>query len=228
MTTDWTSQHTPGEARSRKGRATRERIVLAATALYAAKGIDRVAPHEILEASGQRNASAIQYHFGSHEGLVVATLQPRPDIREPIERVRTKRLEELAVRGESLTLEEAVRAWALPVSILLDTPERRAFVRVAVQVLRTLPLEHRVAPSQPTDRRIQELVRGFLGHLPDVIAAERMAAAHTLMLELYANRAREIEDGVGSNLGLDAFRAEVVSMMTGLLTAPVGRVEPVA
>jgi len=226
VTIDWTSQATPGEARSRKGRATRERIVLAATALYAAQGIDRVAPHEILEASGQRNASAIQYHFGSHEGLVVATLQPRPDIRDPIERMRIGLFDELASRGGSLTLEEAVRAWALPVSILLDTPERRAFVRVAVQVLRTLPLEDRVTPNQPTDRRIQEMVRGFLAHLPDTIAAERMGAAHTLMLELYANRAREIEDGTGSNLELAAFKAEVVSMMTALLAAPVGRAEP--
>jgi AcrR family transcriptional regulator len=226
VTTDWTSQATPGEARSRKGHATRERIVLAATALYAAKGIDRVAPHEILEASGQRNASAIQYYFGSHEGLVVATLQPRPDIRDPIEQIRTGLLDDLASRGESLTLEEAVRAWARPVSILLETPERRAFVRVAVQVLRTLPLEHRVAPNQPSDRRIQALVHGCLAHLPDAIAAERMGAAHTLMLELYANRAREIEDGAGSNLELAPFTAEVVSMMTALLAAPVGRVEP--
>jgi AcrR family transcriptional regulator len=217
---DWASQVAPPEARSRKGAATRQRIILAAAALYAERGIEGVAPHEILEASGQRNASAIQYHFGSHAGLVVAILQPRSDVRDPIDDARTRLVDELAADDAPLTLAGAVRAWVLPLSTVLATPAGCDFIRVAVQVIRQLPLEHRVTPNQPSDVRAHTTIMSLLGHLPPEVAAERMGAAFTLVMELYANRAREITHGLDSHLPLARFETELASMITGLLSAP--------
>lgn len=51
---------------------TKELLIEAAERLFAEKGIDAVPLRDIAEAAGQRNASALQYHFGSREGLVEA------------------------------------------------------------------------------------------------------------------------------------------------------------
>jgi AcrR family transcriptional regulator len=219
---DWASQATPPEPRSRKGAATRQRIIEAAALLFAEHGINGVPPHEILAAAGQHNASAIQYHFGSHLGLVVAVLQPRPDIRTPIDIERSRVLDELTARGQALTLADAVRAWVVPLRTLVGTPQGCAFLRVAVQVIRQLPLADRVTPNQPSDQRAHAMIGSLLGHLPPEIAEERMGAAFTLLMELYANRAREIAHGLPSHLPAPQFEAELITMMTGLLAAPAG------
>ena len=66
----------------RDATATRERMVDAATKLFARRGIHSVTTRELNEAAGQRNASALHYHFGSREGLlreILARHQSRID-----------------------------------------------------------------------------------------------------------------------------------------------------
>jgi len=50
--------------------STRERIKRAARHLFARSGVDAVSVRDIISAAGQKNASALSYHFGSKEGLV--------------------------------------------------------------------------------------------------------------------------------------------------------------
>jgi AcrR family transcriptional regulator len=50
--------------------STRERIKRAARPLFARKGVDAVAVRDIIAAAGQKNASALNYYFGSKEGLI--------------------------------------------------------------------------------------------------------------------------------------------------------------
>ena len=47
----------------------------AAEALFAERGLDGVTTREILDAAGQKNQSALQYHFGSREGLILALVR---------------------------------------------------------------------------------------------------------------------------------------------------------
>lgn len=54
----------------------RERLLVTAERLIAERGA-AVPLQEIVEAAGQRNRSAIGYHFGSREGLVTAILERR-------------------------------------------------------------------------------------------------------------------------------------------------------
>lgn len=51
---------------------TRERLLDAAEALYAARGVDAVSLREILQEAGARNATAVQYHFGDRAGIIRA------------------------------------------------------------------------------------------------------------------------------------------------------------
>ena len=50
--------------------STRERIKRAARRLFALNGVDAVAVRDIIAAAGQKNASALNYYFGSKEGLI--------------------------------------------------------------------------------------------------------------------------------------------------------------
>src|SRR5438445_4339123 len=54
---------------------TRERLIAAAEELFAANGIQAVSLREIVRASGAKNATALQYHFGDRAGLVRAVLE---------------------------------------------------------------------------------------------------------------------------------------------------------
>ncbi|MGV9772715.1 TetR/AcrR family transcriptional regulator [Streptosporangium sp. NPDC003464] len=53
---------------------TRERLITAAEELFSTRGIGAVSLNEIVRASGARNATALQYHFGDRAGLLRAVL----------------------------------------------------------------------------------------------------------------------------------------------------------
>jgi len=57
--------------------STKEQIVLAAERLFAERGYEGVSLREIGAAAGSGNNSAVQYHFGSKERLVVAIFENR-------------------------------------------------------------------------------------------------------------------------------------------------------
>ncbi|NKZ03408.1 TetR/AcrR family transcriptional regulator [Actinomadura latina] len=60
---------------------TRERLLDAAEALYAARGVDTVSLREILQEAGARNATAVQYHFGDRAGILRAIFaRHAPDV----------------------------------------------------------------------------------------------------------------------------------------------------
>ncbi len=46
----------------------------AATTLFAQRGIDNVSIAEIVRTAGQRNTSAVHYHFGSRDEILRAVL----------------------------------------------------------------------------------------------------------------------------------------------------------
>ena len=52
----------------------REAIMASALRLFGERGFEGVRTAEILDAAGQRNQTALQYHFGSREGLYQAIL----------------------------------------------------------------------------------------------------------------------------------------------------------
>ena len=49
---------------------TRERLLTTAQQLFAREGIYQVQLKRIVERAGQRNASALHYHFGDRDGLL--------------------------------------------------------------------------------------------------------------------------------------------------------------
>ena len=59
---------------------TRQRLVEAATAVFAEDGVFTGSLVEITRRAGQRNRGAVHYHFGSREGVLVAVLERHVDV----------------------------------------------------------------------------------------------------------------------------------------------------
>jgi hypothetical protein len=126
----------------------------------------------------------------------------------------------LTAGSQAVTLRGAVEVLVLPSLAYLHSHAGRSLVRVAAQVMRTLPLDARVDPTMPADRQATALLSTLLpSHLPEHLRRERLGVARTLFIELIANRAREIEHGLAPHLNEDEFAREMVAVTTGLLAA---------
>ena len=85
----------------------RERLIEAAEQLFAERGIDGVSLREINAASGSRNTSALQYHFGGRVGVVKAVLaKHHPEIearrRALLDQYEAARIDDLRALAAAL------------------------------------------------------------------------------------------------------------------------------
>ncbi|MBE3008097.1 helix-turn-helix transcriptional regulator [Microbispora sp. NEAU-D428] len=122
------------------------RLVDAAERLFAERGIDAVSLREINAAAGQRNSTALQYHFGDRAGLLKAVLAKH---RPEIEARRHQLLDEYEARGplpQGDALRSLAAALVRPAAAKLADPDGgRDYLRVMEQLV------HRMPPSLPED-----------------------------------------------------------------------------
>ena len=90
---------------------TRERLLRAGERLFAERGIDGVRVREINQLAGQRNSSALHYHFGSRDGLLD---EIKLSHRTPIEARRIAMLDGLERDGRTDDLRALVETLVLP------------------------------------------------------------------------------------------------------------------
>ncbi len=93
--------------------ATRTALIEAAERLIAEKGLADVSTREILQEAGQRNQSALQYHFGSKKGLISATINERTT------QIDVERQKMLAEVGDDPTLRQLFEMLILPLGALM-------------------------------------------------------------------------------------------------------------
>ncbi len=201
---------------------TRDKLLRAALHLFARQGLD-VPLRDINELAGQRNASALHYHFGGRPELLQAI----------IDRYRLSDTELLAIQEEIRSGPRDVRAVVDGLversCMWLATPDGRDYIRFVFQFVIRLPLrEHLVdgteAPSLASVRAQAELIHEALPDLSERIVRERAVASLDLVLLQMAERARIIDDEDGRGLlAEDEWKANLVDMATGLLTAPASR-----
>ena len=103
---------TPRQRRLRADtRDSRDRLLRAAERLFAERGIDGVSLREINQASGQKNVSGLQYHFGTKTNLLAAVFGyrgPGIDVR------RKGLLDEMKRTGRTSDLRQILTAMVVP------------------------------------------------------------------------------------------------------------------
>lgn len=210
---------------SRRGDATRQRLLDAAEQLFGERGVAGVSLREIRIASGARNTAALHFHFGDREGLIDALTQRHlPRIGEIQERIHTEmeaagRLDdprtqvEILVRpvAEYLTLGPSERAWVKIQAELGTQPRMRLLEMVTYAPTAALAAGNALFERLRAD-------------LPAELATERMILSAQLMVHVCAARARVIDDPEQAAAAVpdSVFLENLIDMILGALTAPVG------
>jgi AcrR family transcriptional regulator len=206
-----------------RSETTRDTLLRAAEHLFARRGFD-VPIHEIHALAGQRNASALHYHFGDLDGLTTAVFERHALSDDDVRRIKQ---ELLARRDDPRAVVEAVveRQRAM-----LATPEDRDWLRIMSHAQLRAPVRRRMVETvwdeagQPLSPSLHALVvaaRDHAGHLDDSLVQERTLSVFTFITATVAGRARAIDDGPGDPLlDEEAFVVNLVDMAVAALLAP--------
>lgn len=184
--------------------------------MLARDGLYRVTAREIIQAAGQRNVSAITYHFGSREGLIDAILARYGD---PTDESRGRILARI---GTGASTRQLVAALVIPYGAHLNTPEGRDYLRIVAQMSGLFGTWRVERPGTgPWLREILGLLEERPSHLASIVRQERVVDMILLMTVAMAERARAIEDRDPLALDEPLFLANLTDVLTGVLEAPL-------
>lgn len=203
----------------------KRRLMRAGERLFAEQGIHRVRIRELHELAGQRNASALHYHFGTRQGLVDTIIaEHMAEVDAAIHRQLDER--QLDARPEvRRVLEAVVPAFATK---LLDESGRH-FLRIIPQLLPQLSRnfrQGRFAPATSESVRVLGLLDRAISHQPEAIRLEQLASYTLILITLLADRAEQIDRGHDLVLDHDTFVENLIDLLTGALARPDRRVAP--
>ena len=177
------------------------------------RGVQGVTIREITEAAGQRNVSAVSYHFHSRQGLLAEVLARRG---APVDRARGEARDALGPRPAPGDL---VACLITPYTALLHAPAGRSYLRIVAQLRGRFAL-WRDASDPATTTHLTHILAEVeaLPRAPGPVRRERVVSLIMLLTASVAERARRIDDGTGTELDHEAFTANLISMCTALLS----------
>lgn len=194
--------------------STKQQLIAAAETLFAERGIEGVSLREINSAAGQKNSTALQYHFVDRRGLVRAVLAKHtPDV----DVARHAMLDEYERVGRD-DLRELAAALVRPSAAkLADHDGGRAYLQVNAQVLNRPELRFDEARSNLSDsvHRWRRIVGPLL---PDV-AVRRLHHRFTAIRVSSTELARRASGTPRCDDLL--FTSHLVDLVAALLAAPV-------
>ncbi len=196
-------------------------LIRAAEREFSARGIDAVSLRELSRHAGQRNNTALQYHFGGRDGLLRAVVDKHNLAISPRRHALLDRLE----AAGDYTLRDLSSAFVMPLVAELDDidggPE---FLQIAAQlanrVQRTIQLDEPAAglayDQARSIERLGVLLEPFLpaGTVGPPLH-RRFAAMRFSYIELGRRAARR--DASDHRL----FSCHLIDLMTALLQAPL-------
>ncbi len=200
--------------------ATRDKLLDAATALFAERGVANVSLAEIVRAADQRNTSAIHYHFGGRDQVVEAILARHV----PALRARRLELLEHARATPSDDVRSVAEALVRPVTELAQRGWReRAYLQIGAE------LANQLDRTTPEMRRLFRETAG-----PEVMAllAERCAVpedvwrvraliGNAFVGRAAADRARALDRDTDDALDEQRWIDNLVDMFVAMMTTPV-------
>ena len=200
-------------------RDTKELLLDAAEQLFARDGIHGARVREINELAGQRNPSALHYHFGSRGGLVTAImLRHQSEIDKLVER----RLDELETEGTP-SIRDVIGAVVEPMVERLKTNSGRNWARIIPQILSTHSDNLRrgvLDPVTPQMHRVLELLRLGMPELPKAVQRERLVDYGVILATLVAERAHHVETVRRPPLSDRQFTTHLIDVLVAVVNAP--------
>ncbi|MGG7102246.1 TetR/AcrR family transcriptional regulator [Rhodococcus sp. 24CO] len=195
--------------------STKQKLLEVAEELFATKGIEATLVGDIVSGAGQRNPSALRYHFGSREGILQA-------IREKyLVQLEARRTAMLARWQGDATPRACVELIVVPLGEMLTGEAGRRYLRILGQTIYQLEPEQidQVPPNYPSLVRSIELLRESIGHLAAPLVDERVRGAILLATAMLAVRARDLAGRRRLPLSAADFQVNLIDMTTAALTA---------
>jgi AcrR family transcriptional regulator len=200
---------------------TRARLIEDAERLFAERGVNAVSLREIASAAGQRNTSAVAYHFGTKENLVTAIYRHRLG---PTNELQLRRLAELDDQGRGKDLHALIEVFVRPMIERLERPSWfLRFVANALYVERVAPYD---LGAEEWTRALHQLITRIsacIDELPAPVRAHRLEFFIGLFVHTLAHHERQIQLGRGARTAADRelLAADLVDAAVAVLTAPV-------
>lgn len=205
--------------RQSRSEATRTALMRTAEKLIAERGIENVSIRDIVSTAGQKNESALQYHFKNINGLIRSIHTMRE------EQVRVRRLlliEELLAETEKPTLRQLCTLMVQPAFELAKSkPDFRRYVRAfghEMVLAQNSALEMATRSGGDSTQKLGALLRTALPQLDTLAYRRRMEAAVRYCSASMYHQAR----GKNAFKGLqaDLFFHGLIDTLVGLLSAP--------
>lgn len=197
---------------------TKEKIILAAEKLFATEGIEGVSLRRISAESGQRNNSALQYHFGNRETLLDTILEYR---MTAINERREAMLASIETREDVRAI---VSALVYPFIEQVSVTEDSYYVGFLARYFSFVGPDVIFSESKPwmsgvlgVNRRLQDL----LSHLPGEVLDQRLLMMGTLCVQAIADYEHKVRQplGAGKVPAAEQFASVLVDYLCGGLTA---------
>ena len=186
--------------------------------LIAEKGIENVSIRDIVSVAGQKNESALQYHFKNLDGLINALHDARDT---DIQIKRAALLASLRATTTNPTLREICKLMVEPVFLLAKAQsDFRRYVKAFGHEI-TLTERSAVAIVEQkggqTNRQIGALLRTTLAHLDNDAYLRRMDGALRYISAAMFHQARQKNAFRGDQA--DLFFSHLIDALVGLLGA---------
>jgi AcrR family transcriptional regulator len=208
-----------------RGERTRERLLDAAERLWGDRGLEGVSLQEIRLAAGQRNSSALQFHFGDRDGLRLALAQRHIPRLAAMQQELYQRLVE---RGRENDLAGLVEVLVRPIAEYVRRgPSERAWLKIAAADLGRpeIALEDLVDHATPLAVHVGATIHSQLSTVirPEV-AGDRILSIVIACHHLCADRARLDDSPPGAvrrpSLSFEVWLDNLLDMAVAAMTAP--------
>jgi len=200
--------------------ATRSQLLDTAERLFLENGLDGVSLRTIVREAGQKNQSALQYHFGGRDGLLQAILDRR---LLQVEETRQALLDEALTRQQNPDLREICALMARgPFLLCRERQDFREFLGLFGQQLLgsepTISFDH---PNRdlPSLKVLQSLLKRTLSPVDPELMALRVENAQSLVLLVLSRRARL--GGSFRGRRAELFFNNLIDQVAAMLAGPV-------
>jgi AcrR family transcriptional regulator len=201
-----------------RGTETRDELLRAAEYLFARQGVGGTRTKQIVERAGQGNDSAVQYHFGSRQGLLEAILGGH------LSRMERQWLRSVVSLRESHELGPVVDALIGPLADELLREDGRDFLRIVAGIAGWAGVRTHALPTPLHGTALAEqlalLEQACLRMMPEDLTLERIAMVISMLTAALADRAHRIDEHLPVLLDHKCFVANLVVMVTAALLAP--------
>lgn len=203
-----------------------DRLIEAAVRLYGRHGLEGVSLRRISQEAGNGNNNAVQYHFGSLDGLIRAILTKYTPM---LEFERARRLAALRSDGAPPTL-DLVDILARPVLDLVDENGERAFARFMLSLVSTPAGARHLVTFQnllPISDQIIRMIGEGAPTIPPELLRERLRLVGIMILVSVFNRLEpyNTQDVLDDALIDHAIRIAAAAVVDPLAPAMRGRLE---